>query len=355
LFTLGAGATNERKFTLRGYLGVAYRNLMGTGRGVSARLEGNYNVADMKYLEHKVVLGYLEPYLFDTHIRGRVNITLSSQITDYNVKQVTDLNSYTYTIEKDFTTHVLGTWDIYSLAQVRDYGLDDTYPYQPTNQDIVTTGPNMDLDFRDNPFNPTRGTFTRVNAEYADPAFGSTETIKYWRAMASFTLYSKLGTLQKQPVVWANQLRGGYLKNLSNLPDTASRQNGVPWDKKGFTLGGISTVRGYEAGTEYFPNNNDLGIAGTNKKYYLTTDSTMGLIKSELRFPVWGSLGGAAFYDGGIVEIEGLDIHEPYRAATGFGIRYNTPVGPLAVDMAWKLNMQPGESPWRVHISIGTF
>ncbi|HWU42045.1 MAG TPA: POTRA domain-containing protein, partial [Bdellovibrio sp.] len=111
-FLVGAGATNERKFTLRGYTSVGYRNLWGTGRGVSLRLEGNYNIAEFRYLESKVVLGYLEPYLFNSRIRGRVNITLSSQITDYTIGQVTDLNSYTYTIEKDLTTHILGTWDI---------------------------------------------------------------------------------------------------------------------------------------------------------------------------------------------------------------------------------------------------
>ncbi|MDG0816088.1 BamA/OMP85 family outer membrane protein [Bdellovibrio svalbardensis] len=352
LFTVGAGATNERTFTLRGYTSIAYRNLLGTGRGLSLRLEGNYNVTEFKYLESKIVLGYLEPYLFDTKLRGRINITRSSQITDYNVGQITDVNSYTYSLEKDLTTHILGTYDVWSMAQVKDYGLDERYPYQPTRQDIVTTGPNVDFDYRDNPFTPTRGTFTRVTAEYSDPVIGSTETIKYWRAVASFTHYWHVDRWQKQPVVWANQVRGGYLKNLAQ---TNSNINGVPWDKKGFSLGGTSTVRGYEAGTEYFPNNKDLGIEGTSNKYYLTTDSTMFLIKSELRFPVYGSLGGAAFYDAGEVLIEGLDIKEPYRASTGFGIRYNTPVGPLSVDMAWKLNMQPGESPWRIHLSIGTF
>ncbi|QDK38329.1 outer membrane protein assembly factor [Bdellovibrio sp. NC01] len=352
LLTLGGGATNERTFTLRGYAAVAYRNLMGTGRGISLRLEGNYNVTEFKYLESKLIMGYLEPYLFNTRVRGRVNFTLSSQITDYDVGQVTDLNSYTYTIERDFTTHILGTWDIWSLAQVKDRGLTDKYPYKPTRQDIVTTGPNVDIDYRDNPFNPTRGTFTRINAEYADPAIGATETIKYWRAVGSFTHYLQTATWQKQPVVWANQVRGGYLKNLANMPDD---DNGVPWDKKGFSLGGTSTVRGYEPGVEYFPSKRDLGIEGTSNKYYLTTDSTMFLFKSELRFPVWGSLGGAVFYDGGEVLIQGLDINEPYRAGTGFGIRYNTPVGPLSVDMAWKLNQQPGESPWRIHLSIGTY
>ena len=51
VFTMGLGATNERSLTLRGYTGVGYRNLFGTGRGLSLRLEGNYNVADIKYLK----------------------------------------------------------------------------------------------------------------------------------------------------------------------------------------------------------------------------------------------------------------------------------------------------------------
>lgn len=349
VFTLGAGATNERNLTLRGYTGIAYRNLWGTGRGISLRLEGNYNVADIKYLESRVVLGYLEPYIFDSRIRGRINVTRSSTVTDYDIKQVSDVRSTTYSLEKDFTSRILGIWDLWSLATIRDFGLDDSYPYDSLEQNIATTGPQLDLDFRDNPFNPTRGTFTRWNAEYATPEIGSSPTIEYWRSTLSLTHYWTVAQLSKQPVVWANQVRGGYLKNLS-------KDGGVPWDKKGFTLGGQSTVRGYEAGTqEVFPNRQDLDLADSDPTYYLTTDSTMYLIKSELRFPVWGNLGGAVFYDGGSVKIQDLEFKDSYRDSTGFGIRYNTPVGPLSLEWAWKLDARPGEEPWRFHLSIGTF
>jgi outer membrane protein insertion porin family len=348
LFTLGAGATNERTFTLRGYAGVSYRNLFGTGRGISLRLEGNYNVADIKYLESKVVLGYTEPYLFDTRVRGRINITRAQTVTNYDIAQVTEVNSTTYSIEKDFTSHVLGIWDIWSLATYKDFGANDSYPYPVTEQNIATTGPTIDLDFRDNPFVPTKGNFTRVNAEYSAPFMGSTETIEYWRATASFTHYSHVSEWQKQPVVWANQLRGGYLKNLSTDPN-----GGVPWDKKGFTLGGRSTVRGYEAGTdEVFPNREDLG---NTDKYILTTESTMFLIKSEIRFPIYNSLGGALFYDGGAVYIKDLYLSDPYRDSVGFAIRYNTPVGPLSLEFGWKLDKKEGEEPWRFHLAIGAF
>jgi outer membrane protein assembly factor BamA len=316
------------------------------------RIEGNYNVTEFKHFESKFVMGYIEPYLFNSRTRGRANITRSSQISNYSIKQITDINSYTYSFENDLSNHVLGTWDVWSLAQVKDSGLDSSYPFSPEQQDIATTGPNLDIDYRDNPFNPTKGHFTRINAEYSDPNIGSTETIKYWKALGSFSHYKKVGTFDKQPVIWANQVRGAYLRNLANLSDS---KNGVPWDKKGFSLGGTSTVRGYEPGSEYFPNNRDLGIESGNKKYYLTEDASMFLLKSELRFSFAGSLGGAIFYDGGQVLITGLDIKDSYRASTGFGIRYNTPVGPLSFDLAWKLNMQDGESPYRLHLSIGTY
>jgi len=355
VFTIGGGATNERILTLRGYIAASYRNLWGTGRGASVRLEGNYNVADIKYLESRVIFGYLEPYIFGTRVRGRINITRSSTVTDFDLRQVSEVNSTTYSLEKDFTSHILGIWDVWSLATIRDFGIDNRYPFPSQEQNIATTGPTVDLDFRDNPFNPTAGTFTRWSAEYSAPFLGSTErtdySIDYWKSTLSFTKYWAIATWQKQPVVWANQVRGGYLKNLSDKPT-----GGVPWDKKGFTLGGQTTIRGYEAGTqEVFPNRQDLGLSDTERTYYLKSDATMYLIKSEIRFPVYGNLGGAVFYDGGSVQIQGLKFQDSYRDSAGFGIRYGTPVGPLSLEWAWKLDARPNEEPWRFHLSIGTF
>lgn len=349
VFTVGAGATNERTLTLRGYTGIAYRSLFGTGRGISLRLEGNYNVADVKYLESRIVVGYLEPYIFDSRIRGRANVSRSKTVTDYDLKKVTEINSTTYSLEKDFTSHILGIWDLWSLATIKDTSLEDKFV--SVTQDIATMGPTLDLDFRDNPFNPSRGTFTRWSAEYSSPDFGSSRQIGFWRSTLSFTHYWKLWQINDQPVVWANQIRGGYLKN--NIDEPGS---GVPWDKKGFTLGGQSTIRGYEAGTqEVFPNKADLGVAANQSTYTLMTESSMYLVKSEVRFPVYGNLGGAVFYDGGSVQIKGINFPDNYRDSAGFGIRYNTPVGPLSLEWAWKLDARPTEEPWRFHLSIGSF
>ncbi len=343
-FTMGAGATSERTFTVRGYLGIAYRNLAGTGRGISARIEGNYNITQIKYLESKLTVGYLEPYLFNTRVRGRINLSRSKAVTDYGLKQVTEINQINYLAEKDFTSHIVGVLNIWGLATVRQTGIDESYTLPSTNIDIATTGPSIDIDFRDSPFNPTSGTFTRMSSEYSSPNLGSSRRIEYSRSTASFTHYLKLSD---SPVVLANNIQGGYLKNLSNEVD-----GGVPYDLKGFILGGRSTVRGFEAGTsDVFPNKTDLG----GDQFYLTTSAQMFLFKSELRFPIYGNFAAAVFYDGGYVSIENLRLNDNYRDSVGIGFRYNTPVGPLNLEWAWKLDRKGEEAPNRFHLSIGTF
>lgn len=356
LFTLGIGATNEQKLTLRGYAGLAYNNIFGTGRGISSRIDTNYNVAaEYKYAQYKVALGYLEPYLFETKFRGRVNLSWSSLITDFGVSKVSDVRQTSYSIERDFTSHVTGIWNAFSIATVKDKGINPNIPIPEITQDIGTIGPTLELDYRDNPFVPTRGNFTSISTEYSSPELGSYLTeedaqkkgIRFVRSSASFTQYLQVPYIKNNTMVWANSIRGGYIRNLSN-------EIGVPYDKKGFYLGGGSTVRGFDGTSEYFPTREQLGIgeAGT---YYLNTAATMYLFKSELRFPLFGSIGGGVFYDGGAVHIDGLNIGDEYRDSFGVGIHYNTPVGPLNVEFAWKLDPKPRENPFQLHLSIGSF
>jgi outer membrane protein assembly complex protein YaeT len=354
LFTLGAGANNDLGLTLRGYTGLAYNNLMGTGRGISLRLEGNYNVNEIKYLESKVTLGYVEPYLFDSKIRGRVNLTRSSLLSDYTTKKVSDVRQTTWSLERDLTSHITVIYELWNSAHLQDYFLHPA-PGTPTPapQDIVTTGPRLDIDYRDNPFNPTKGHFTTLSYEYSSPDIGSSREgeIKFQRVTGSFTHYMRLPYLKDNFMIWANAIRGGYLENLSQK---SGATDGVPYDKKGFYLGGISTIRGFNGSKQYFPTYEQLGIQSTDT-FYLKGIAKMYLAKSELRFPIYGNFGGAVFYDGGAVHIERHDLGDEYRDATGFGFHYNTPVGPVSLEIAWKLDMKPNEDPYAVHLSIGSF
>ncbi len=344
IFNMGVGATNEHTATARGFIGVAYRNLYGTGRGVSIRLEGNYNPTEVKFVESKVVLGYFEPFLFSSRLQGRINVTRASTVTNFDIRQASILNQQTYSVEKIISSHITGTWDVWSLATYKDFSLVSPPLFQESSVDIASTGLTFEFDYRDNPFNTSTGNFVRLTGEYGNPGFGSSKTIDYSKATATYNIYNQLW---KTPIVWANSFRVGFLKNTSNRDD-----GGVPYDKKGFILGGRSTIRGFEAGTsDVFPSSNDLGT----QTYLLQTQAQMGLFKSEIRFPLFGNWEGAVFYDGGYVQIANQHFDDYYRDSTGFGFHYLTPVGPLNLEFAWKLDRKEGESPWRFHLSIGTF
>ena len=161
--------------------------------------------------------------------------------------------------------------------------------------------------------------------------------------------------IRKSRWVWANSIRGGFLRNLSTLDE-----GGVPYDKKGITLGGQSSIRGFQP-DEAFPNKYEFKDESGNQvdpeNYKLKESATMYLLKSEIRFPISGSLGGAVFYDGGSVNIKGLNIEDPYRDSFGFAARYVTPVGAASLELGFKLDRKTArrESLANFHLAIGTF
>ncbi len=82
------------------------------------------------------------------------------------------------------------------------------------------------------------------------------------------------------------------------------------------------------------------------------------LLNAELRVPVWGDLGGAVFADGGNVfeRTTQLDLGE-LRGSVGFGVRYRSPIGPVRLDLGFKLDRRTvgtrREGPRGIHFSIG--
>lgn len=370
IFRFGGGINNERNLTVRGFTGLSYNNLWGTGRGISGRIEVKSNIAEIAYPEHEITLGYLEPFLFNTHTRGRVNLTRSERVFEYEkineVTKITTSNRIDLLAERDLTKATKLTWKTWSLESRSEFErkgrcIDETVfdpnsKCEPNIQQIATLGPILDIDYRDNPFLPTKGSFTRLVLDYSNPSLGSSDKIEFFRGEANYTLYRQIGSPR---TVWANSVRAGYVANLSD-----KEGSGVP-TSYAFLLGGISTVRGFDSAsdTERIPRegsgaspSNPLGFkVDRGNQLLIQADSHYYLFKSELRFTIYEDYGGVVFYDGGAVHVTGYRFDRPYRDAVGIGFRYNTPVGPAAIDIAFKLNPEPDERVFRFHLSIGTF
>ena len=119
-----------------------------------------------------------------------------------------------------------------------------------------------------------------------------------------------------------------------------------------FFAGGDTTVRGFAL--------DQLGTPDTiDKDGFAIGGNALLILNGELRIPVRGSIGLVGFLDAGNVfsRTTEIDLGE-IRTAAGFGVRYRSPVGPIRIDVGFKLDrhdLAPGvrEKPFALHISLG--
>jgi len=113
---------------------------------------------------------------------------------------------------------------------------------------------------------------------------------------------------------------------------------------RGFALDQASPLRNVKARDE---NGDTIVVDG--EELFIKGDPAGGnvisLLNLELRFPIWGNLRGVAFSDSGAVYAELSDFtFRDWRYNVGFGVRYDTPFGPLRVDYGFKLARRAFES-----------
>ena len=393
LFSFGVGLLNDGLLTSRGYIGALYNNIGGKARLVTARVDLKYR--DKVYFpENRVALSYYEPFIREDRVRGRVSLVREQQLLEFeedNSATILSTNDIQFSVEKEFTRHFRFTYNVWGFSNQETFRVNLPPDTEGSNKilNIATTGPVVEFDYRNNQFLPTDGSYHRIEAEYSDPLIGSSRDnpnesgtttstsgfvrrtdeqneINFAKASVSSTLYTPLSNSKRW--VWANSVRGGYLKNLSSREDS-----GIPLVKS-FLMGGASTIRGFSI-AETIPSKRELCInqglidygQETNQcqfvDVFVRNDSAFFLVKSELRFPISGNFGGLVFYDGGAVFLGNIDLEDPYRDSVGFGFRYDTPVGSFVIQFGYKLDRKLGdlnskydkESDISFHLAIGTF
>lgn len=386
LFSSGIGLLSEGRLTYRGYLGVLYNNIGGKGRAISGRVDLRYQ-DDVNYLENRLALAYYEPYIFEDRVRGRLSLIREQQLFDFRAgnSDILSTNELRFSLEKEYSKQFRFTYNVLSFSNQETFNVRDLETRRSFN--VGMTGPIFELDKRNDQFLPTDGSYSRFELEFSNPVLGSTnrETrtevafdgqdrfsdtseINFYRASFSTTHYMPLTDNRRW--VWVNSIRGGYLKNMSDRDGS-----GVP-RVRSFFLGGSSTIRGFSIGTtETVPGKRELclrqKVIGPTQstsdcdfdEIFVRDDSAFFLVKSEIRFPISGNLGGILFYDGGAVYMGEFSLEDPYRDSFGTGLKYDTPVGSFVLQIGYKLDRKTGginsvydrESDFAIHLAIGNF
>ncbi|QJR34161.1 BamA/OMP85 family outer membrane protein [Gemmatimonas groenlandica] len=228
----------------------------------------------------------------------------------------------------------------------------------------------VSTDRSDAPLSPTRGVRFRAEAEHASALTAS--DFRYNRATADIAVYRPLPFRR---IVAALHLRAGWVQPISGtaaavgLPGAASGAEfaEILHPRKRFYAGGAQSVRGFGEnqlgprvltiapdvlrgrtvtdGDTTFQCAPSTPITSCSVNAASLRDSdfqvrplggtTLLEGSVELRVPVWRSVVGAVFLDGAILGEGTLNsITRGTGALTpGFGVRYESPVGPIRVDL----------------------
>jgi outer membrane protein assembly complex protein YaeT len=218
--------------------------------------------------------------------------------------------------------------------------VEQTYVYN-VDPNIQATTPDTALtkgvqltfnrDTADDPFFPRLGSRTHLLLERDGGAFGG--DIDMNKALLETTRYQPL---------WGS-LVAALTGRVGAISSFGSQTDAPIYDR--FFTGGANTVRGYR---ERFVGPKD--SSGSP----LGGDWLAGA-SSELRFPIYWRLSGAAFIDGGQVASTSAGVApSEWKFGAGAGIRFRTPIGPFRLDYGRKLNPDAGDtSLWQIHLSLG--
>ena len=396
-YELGFGTGSEERVRVLGAWG--HHNLWGTGRRLQARGRGSWNVEDVVgnsidfadgQINYTADVTYVNPRLYDTRYsfdletflkrETRGESGLNMQIHGFNVgttwkasRRVTN-NVYLGLKITDPEVHPQAPDDIQERFDETGVALTQTRSLNWTNY----------IDHRNDAFRPSSGIYTVGTMQLAGGLAGG--DYSFFKTTASWQGYQRVPL---GGVVAVRMMVGGAWPYGQSADQGA---DGVPYDDR-FFAGGASTVRGYRHNSlgPQVTDAAELDYLNYTSDVLLPDDPARGgnylmLTNLEWRFPLpWLSrwkLGSVFFFDGGNVWSRAEDIRlrafrltsepgEPtdpgstriwdYRYSYGTGVRLDTPIGPVRVDVGFPLKRgryvsvdQDEKDPKRVwHFSLG--
>ena len=325
-------------------LGAGYQNLGGWHRSINGKIEVNRRLENFHYAEHNIFIGFREPYLANRRLIFSSNLNFFKR--QYPSFDAT-ISKITNGVRWDFTKTVSGLFD-YSYERNNIENARNSYsPKDDRKEFIGAMTPGIIYDSRidrknqEEKFNPIKGVYSINRVEYASRYFGSMADISYTKFTTATSFYIPV----MEESVFALAVNFGFAR--SNLKDRK-----IPIFKL-FRMGGMGSIRGYSDDTIEVETTKDINGSLALVNY-----------RGELRIPLKGAFGTAIFLDAGNLMVDRISLSpSTLRSSVGTGFRYTTPVGPVLLDFAWRLQTVPtvgdtkvaDQDRFRVHFAIGVF
>jgi translocation and assembly module TamA len=320
-FGAGAQYSTTDGFGIQGYWG--HRNLF--GRAESLRLEGSVSrigeTTDVGSLDYSAGLLFVKPGAFGP--ATAFNASLKAQLLDPDAYKAT-----IFTGAAGVTVELSDTDTISAGGELSWADVDDAFG---KNEYLTAAIPiEYVRDTRDNKLNPTEGYRASINAKPSYEINGQTFFSSFEGSASAY-----VGFGEENRFVLAGKLGAGVIAGGDGLAS-------IPANRR-FYLGGGGTVRGYSY-QEISPRNGNDDILGGRSYVNATVEARIGITDT---------IGIVPFIDAGTVSAKTAPDFSDIRAGAGIGLRYNTPFGPIRLDVAVPLNAYPGGTKYGIYAGIG--
>ena len=326
-FSIGGGYSSVDK--LMGIAEVSQGNLGGRGQLLKFKIQWGST--------HQLfMLSFMEPYLFDKEVYGKVDLYNQEQDYDgYKLKT----SGLALGIGKSFGEYVSTSLKFsYDNSLVTD--ITTTAPFALQKQlnsygdRIITNALSWSIarDSRDFFLDPKTGSRNSVFVEYAGGPLGGDPN--FIKTIGDSAWYF--------PMFWDTVImfrgRFGYVESLIDKP--------IPLGER-FYVGGPSTLRGFRYGSAG-PMDAELNRLGGNKELIYNIEYTFPIVPAA-------RLKGVLFYDIG----KAFDNYETVkfselRQTAGFGFWWFSPIGPLRFEWGNIVHKKPEDQASKFEFSIGT-
>ncbi|WP_445665163.1 BamA/OMP85 family outer membrane protein [Fodinibius sp. AD559] len=335
-----AGFGLEDKF--RGQASWTHRNVAHRGHRFSM-------TARASFIEQYLNIGYQFPYVFNTKSSFIISPFGQHMLeSNYELLRAGVTNSFIYQYSQNLTASASYEFTKnQELSRQRDISLPDT-TLEYDLSSLQLTGY-----YSQGYGRQQEGWVIQPYLEYS--GFFGFASFNFQKVSADIRRFIRLSS----STMLATRVQGGGLFNTSS--------DSLPSNIR-FYLGGTNSVRGWYR-HELGPKRVQVDSTGFNEYVPLGGRAMFGFnveIRQELSFLING-LGMAAFLDGGqIWETVARIRQRPVQFGIGGGLRYQSPLGPVRVDIGYKLNPTDQDlniyrgtnhgSAWNrigIHFSIG--
>lgn len=203
-------------------------------------------------------------------------------------------------------------------------------------------------DTRDKPLDAHRGVYETLSFSVTSAALGSSDS--FARLFGQTAFYHQV----KPWMVLAQSVRVGIESPFagSHIPLSERFFSGGADSLRGFPINGA----GPQTVATLCTRLNDPASC-TDEIHVPVGGPQLLILNSEARFPipVMKELGGVVFYDGGNVynHVGFGHFFGQYSNTVGFGLRYETPVGPIRLDIGRNLSPLPGNKAFQIFFTLG--